>query len=326
MLSHAKTRTSLWAAAFLSLSSTWAQSSPPAGALIVRQNNPGRGEYATISAAVDALSGLSGEKTIFIYPGRYTGQVKIKYSYPLNVQGYSDNPTSAASNQVTVQAAVSAAQAGSNVNSATIGAYSAGIRISNLNVINSFGTGKDTQALALAATGDRQVFKYCTFSSFQDTVEVEGRAYFLGSRIEGATDFIFGAGSAWFESVILAVKASSPAYITAQRNSAGGSTSFVINNSQVISAGAAKGSTYLGRPWSENAIVVFQKCSLSDIINPAGWSVWSRNDPHTAHVSFEEYQNVGAGASTGARKLGTQRSSPASIASVLGSDYNSWAN
>ncbi|OAV96517.1 hypothetical protein PTTG_26323 [Puccinia triticina 1-1 BBBD Race 1] len=313
-------------AAFFSLSA-WAQSSPPAGALIVRQTNSGTSgeEFTTISSAVAALSRLTGPQTIFIYPGTYTEQVKISYPYSLSLQGYSSNPTSSASNQVTVRAAVSAAQAGSNSKSATIWAYSPGIRISNLNVINSFGTGTDTQALALAATGRRQVFKHCVFSSFQDTVSIEGTSYFFESRIEGAVDFVFGSGSAWFEAVILAIKPASSPVITAQRNSPGGITAFVFNRAQVISAGASAGSAYLGRPWSEDATVIFQFCSLSDVINPAGWRIWAPSQPNTARAKFQEYRNSGPGASTRARQLGTQMSSQVEISSILGSDYSTWA-
>ncbi|WAQ83352.1 hypothetical protein PtA15_3A722 [Puccinia triticina] len=330
-------------AAFFSLSA-WAQSSPPAGALIVRQTNSGTSgaEFTTISSAVAALSRLTGPQTIFIYPGTYTEQVKISYPYSLSLQGYSSNPTSSASNQVTVRAAVSAAQAGSNSKSATIWAYSPGlgcliesfadnftnccsllVRIRN--VINSFGTGTDTQALALAATGRRQVFKHCVFSSFQDTVSIEGTSYFFESRIEGAVDFVFGSGSAWFEAVILAIKPASSPVITAQRNSPGGITAFVFNRAQVISAGASAGSAYLGRPWSEDATVIFQFCSLSDVINPAGWRIWAPSQPNTARAKFQEYRNSGPGASTRARQLGTQMSSQVEISSILGSDYSTWA-
>ncbi|KAH9459922.1 hypothetical protein Pst134EB_008135 [Puccinia striiformis f. sp. tritici] len=104
-----------------------------------------------------------------------------------------------------------------------------------------------------------------------------------------------------------------------------GKTAFVFTRSQVISAGATKGSTYLGGPWSEYASVVFQSCSSRDIINPAGWSVWAPNTPQTAHVRFQEYQNNGPGASTSARQFGTQRTSPVLIESILGSGHSSWA-
>ncbi|KAI9608698.1 hypothetical protein H4Q26_004884 [Puccinia striiformis f. sp. tritici PST-130] len=210
------------------------------------------------------------------------------------------------------------------------GTYSEQLRInypdSTGNVINSFGTGTDTQALALASTGQKQVFKYCTFSSFQDTVQVSGVSYFYGCRIEGAVDFIFGPGSAWFESVVVAIKASPTPVITAQKNSPGGHTSIVINKSQVISAGAKPDSAYLGRPWSEDATVVFQSCSLGDVIKPEGWRAWNPpSDPRTAHATFQEYKNFGAGANTSARQIGTQRSSPVDIADVLGSDHGTWA-
>lgn len=326
MFTYSQIRLNILAVAFLSLF-TWAQSNAAAsGALIVRQGKAGKGEYATIADAVDALKGLTGPKTIFVYPGTYSEQLRLKYAYGLTLQGYTTNPTSATSNQVNVKVAISAAQAGSNSKSATIWAQSAGIRILNLNIINSFGSGTDTQALALASTGSKQVFKYCTFSSFQDTVELEGLSYFEGCRIEGGVDFIFGPGSAWFTSSIVAVKAASKPVITAQRASPGGKTSIVIDKSQVISAGARAGSTYLGRPWSEYASVVFQFCTLSDIIIPAGWSSWNPpSDPRTAHVRFQEYKNVGPGASS-KRQIGTQRSPQVEIAEVLGSDYATWAN
>ncbi|KAH9459923.1 hypothetical protein Pst134EB_008136 [Puccinia striiformis f. sp. tritici] len=328
MFSQHQMLKTILAAACFSLP-TWAQSSPPAGALIVRQSNTGSGEHATISSAVAALAGLTGPKTIFVYPGSYAEQ-------PLNLQGFSTNPTSTASNQVThpnlkpVSSAVFQPELYALHHIAKFPWLIMSpkrchefpmIEMPRIrNVINSFGTGTDTQALALASAGQRQAFAF--FSSFQDTVSIEGTAFFIGSRIEGAVDFVFGSGSAWFESVVLAVKASPHAtVITAQRNSPGGQTAFVFSRSQVISAGATTGSTYLGRPWSEYASVVFQSCSLSDIINPAGWSVWAPNNPQTAHVRFQ----LGPGASTSARQFGTQRTSPVLIESILGSGHSSWA-
>ncbi|KAH9469733.1 hypothetical protein Pst134EA_007012 [Puccinia striiformis f. sp. tritici] len=327
MFIHSQIQQFLLAVAYLSLL-TWTKSTntPQSGALIVRQANPGNGEYATIAGAVSALKGLTGPQTIFVYPGTYSEQLRINYPDSLSLQGYSANPASAERNEVTVRVAIGAAQAGSNAKSAAIWAQSTGIHISNFNVINSFGTGTDTQALALASTGQKQVFKYCTFSSFQDTVQVSGVSYFYGCRIEGAVDFIFGPGSAWFESVVVAIKASPTPVITAQKNSPGGHTSIVINKSQVISAGAKPDSAYLGRPWSEDATVVFQSCSLGDVIKPEGWRAWNPpSDPRTAHATFQEYKNFGAGANTSARQIGTQRSSPVDIADVLGSDHGTWA-
>ncbi|KAI9617422.1 hypothetical protein KEM48_004875 [Puccinia striiformis f. sp. tritici PST-130] len=231
-----------------------------------------------------------------MYQGSYAEQ-------PLNLQGFSTNPTSTASNQVThpnlkpVSSAVFQPELYALHHIAKFPWLIMSpkrchefpmIEMPRIrNVINSFGTGKDTQALALASAVQRQG-KQC-----DALTHVESQL---------SAHLVLGG-------------------ITAQRNSPGGQTAFVFSRSQVISAGATTGSTYLGRPWSEYASVVFQSCSLSDIINPAGWSVWAPNNPQTAHVRFQ----LGPGASTSARQFGTQRTSPVLIESILGSGHSSWA-
>lgn len=42
---------------------------------------------------------------------------------------------------------------------------------------------------------------------------------------------------------------------------------------------------------------MFQNTSLSAVINPAGWSVWSDSDVNTEFVYFREFKNTGTGAS-----------------------------
>lgn len=42
---------------------------------------------------------------------------------------------------------------------------------------------------------------------------------------------------------------------------------------------------------------MFQNTSLSAVINPAGWSVWSASDVNTEFVYFREFKNTGTGAS-----------------------------
>lgn len=48
--------------------------------------------------------------------------------------------------------------------------------------------------------GDKASFYRCSFYGVQDTLwDVEGRHYFKGCFIEGAVDFIFGAGQSIYE-------------------------------------------------------------------------------------------------------------------------------
>lgn len=83
----------------------------------------------------------------------------------------------------------------------------------------------------------------------------------------------------------------------------------------------ANGAYYLGRPWSMYAKVVFQRSSLSAVINRAGWHIWNVGDERTSSVTFAEYGNTGAGAVGPRASFSTTLSKPVNIDSVLGSGY-----
>ncbi|KAI8451969.1 pectin lyase fold/virulence factor [Phakopsora pachyrhizi] len=190
----------------------------------------------------------------------------------------------------------------------------------NINVTNSYGNGTDTQAVAVTADGDYQVYKGCVIDSFQDTLYIKSTSsYFFRCLIAGSVDFIFGAGTAWFEKSKIAVKQShSINIITAQRKTVL-KTQFVFNDSRVVALGnVANQSTYLGRPWSENASVTYQFCKLSNIIKPEGWRFWNPNDQRTQNIKFFEFQNTGPG-SLGERKYGRRAEAALNITEVLGS-------
>ena len=131
----------------------------------------------------------------------------------------------------------------------------------------------------------------CGFYGYQDTVLAEtGAQLYARCYIEGATDFIFGQrAAAWFDGCDIRVVEASLGFITASGRSSNDTSYYVINNSTVAAADGAdvpSGAYYLGRPWREYARVVFQETSMSDVINPAGWSVWSTTNPQTDHVTF----------------------------------------
>ncbi|PLW30064.1 hypothetical protein PCANC_08427 [Puccinia coronata f. sp. avenae] len=303
---------------------------PAPHSLIVRPTNTQKGDFKTINEAVNALKTLKGPQNIFISPGVYHEQVHIKYKYPLRIQGYTANPGSATANQVTVQVAVSAASRGDkNAPSSAIWVESPRFEMLNVNVINSFGTGTDTQAVALTAQGEKHVYKFCLFSSYQDTLLIKTlSSYFLGCRIEGAVDFIFGGGTAWIQSSdVLVKRPKSYATITAQRRLPGQKTMFVFNRCKVLpySPETLPNSAYLGRPWSSYAAVTFQYSYLSSIIDPLGWIPWNQaSDKRDEHVTYQEFNNYGPGSPTLKRQLGTVRSGPLVISDVLGSDYATW--
>ena len=74
------------------------------------------------------------------------------------------------------------------------------ITLKNLTVENN--AARLGQAVALQTLGDRLRFIGCRFLGNQDTVYTGAphtRLYFEDCYIEGTTDFIFGAATAWFE-------------------------------------------------------------------------------------------------------------------------------
>ena len=57
-------------------------------------------------------------------------------------------------------------------------------------------------AVAALISGDKSAFYYCGFYGVQDTLwDSAGRHFFYECRIEGAVDFIFGAGQSIYEVV-----------------------------------------------------------------------------------------------------------------------------
>lgn len=60
--------------------------------------------------------------------------------------------------------------------------------------------GPRAPALAARVAGDRAAFYGCRFVSYQDTIlDDRGLHYYCDCYVEGATDFIFGPGKAFFE-------------------------------------------------------------------------------------------------------------------------------
>jgi pectinesterase len=64
---------------------------------------------------------------------------------------------------------------------------------------NSFNLGA-VPAVSAVIYGDKTAFYNCAFLGFQDTIwDALGRHYFSNCYIEGAVDFIFGAGKSFYE-------------------------------------------------------------------------------------------------------------------------------
>lgn len=150
------------------------------------------------------------------------------------------------------------------------------------------------QAVALHTQGDRLKFVNCRFLGHQDTVYTgmpATRLYFDHCYIEGTTDFIFGASTAWFEHCDIFCKINS--YITAASTPQDQVYGYVFNQCTITCAeGADK--VYLGRPWRDYGYTLFMHCTLPKGIRPEGWHHWQKEREQTAR--YLEFENTGEGA------------------------------
>lgn len=190
--------------------------------------------------------------------------------------------------------------------------------VENMTVENA--AGRVGQALALRVDGDRVVFRNCTFLGWQDTILCNrGRHYFVDCTIRGATDYIFGAATAYFERCELICAGNG--YITAASTPREQPFGFVFSGCR-IRGESADASTFLGRPWRDYAAVAFINCEMSEVVKTAGWHNWSKPERERT-VRYAEAGSKGAGATPEqrvpwARKLTDEESSRYTPARVLG--------
>ncbi|XP_047160018.1 probable pectinesterase 29 [Vigna umbellata] len=164
-------------------------------------------------------------------------------------------------------------------------------------------------AVAAMVSGDKSYFLRVGFFGLQDTLwDDRGRHYYKLCTIQGAIDFIFGAGQSLFERCSISVIGGAldpglPGFITAQgRTHSQDENGFVFIDSHVF----GNGTTYLGRPWRSHARVLFYKTNFSNVIQPAGWDAW-KFAPNESGITFAEYGNFGPGSDTSQRVSWTKK-------------------
>lgn len=286
---------------------------PPAGAVIVSQGGSVNGSYSNLTDALAALPNDASTQIIFIYPGTYTEQVpSINRKGPVQIIGYqSGNPGKTyRTNQVTITFArglsVSPLPTGhSDAETATPSTASDRIAVYNIDIINSDNLdGSQSSYVTLAASiyGSQIGFYGCSFIGWQDTLltgSPAGYQYYESCYIEGAIDFIWGYSKAYFKGCTIGAKRAKSAITAQSRASSSAIGGYIFDECTFEAAPDATvdltHTVYLGRPYSAYALVVIKNSYLSDIIQPAGWKIWSATDPRTDHITFAEFNNSGPG-------------------------------
>ena len=285
--------------------------SPPTGAVIVSLDGAHDALYRNLTSALASLPKDSTNQTIFMYPGTYNEQIpSVNRPGAVRVIGYTTgNPgQSYKDNQVTITysrgLSVSPLPVGhSDAETATFATASNRISLYNINMINSDNLdGAESSYVTLAASiyGNDIAFYGCSFDGWQDTLltgATAGYQYYESCYIGGAIDFVWGYSKAYFKGCTIGAKRKSSAITAHSRSSSSAIGGYIFDQCLFTTAPGATddltNKVFLGRPYSQYALVVIKNSYIDSTISPTGWKIWSATDPRTDHITFAEYNNSG---------------------------------
>lgn len=256
------------------------QLSPPRDMIIVQ---PGTG---TLSAALAQLKGRHGVQSILLKRGDYYDNAVLKdYNQGVIIQGEGGSASGYEYNNVRVFSSKRGLDPAS-----ALRIQADNVEVYSITFINEYGKGKDTQAVALTADGENHIYGQCSFRGYQDTLyDKFGTHFFDRCHIEGSVDFIFGGGKSFYQSPHISILKSvsgGKQYITANRDGL-----FVFESAVFKEVdGAPSQSTFYGRAWGSNPVVVFQNSQPPASLNSAGWSMTPVGGvSHFSSAGFQEY-------------------------------------
>ncbi|MBV4357288.1 pectinesterase family protein [Pinibacter aurantiacus] len=285
----------------------------------------GSGNYSTVQAAVNAAPANSGTRTIiYIKNGTYKEVITIDASKK-NISFIGESATGVKLTYDNYSSKINPATGSGYGTSGSASTFIKGEGFYASNIVFENSSGPVGQALAVNITADKTVFNNCRFLGRQDTWYAGNcRVYLKNCYVEGTTDFIFGAATAFFEGCSLYSYGGSA--LTAANTADYVPYGLIFNNCTVT--GASGITTLLGRTWGGYAATAFINCNLSSIISASGWNDWG-NAANDLTARYCEYGNTGSGAATSGRvswcKLLTasQASNYSSYLNVLKTTYSS---
>jgi len=270
--------------------------------LVVAQD--GSGDFNSIQEAINTVRDHAEKRvTILIKPGVYLEKLVIPaFKRNITLRGLDKEQTIISYNDYSGKPFRGIDVTGnpkfSTYTSYTLLVQGNDCAIENLTIENS--AGRVGQAVALHTEGDRITIKNCRILGNQDTLYLAKggtRNYFENCFINGTTDFIFGAATAYFQNCT--IESLSNSYITAASTTQQDKYGFVFLNCKLIPKDNSVNKVFLGRPWRPYAKTVFINTAMGAHIVPEGWNPWKgdKNFPEKEKTTFyAEYGSNGDGA------------------------------
>jgi pectinesterase len=266
--------------------------------MVVAQD--GSGNYTTVQAALDAVPENNGQPVnIYIKNGIYKEKLHLDSSKNfVQLKGEDRFKTILTYDDHTGKI-TSSGQTINTFTSYTFLIEGNNFTAQNITFRNDAGINAG-QAVGLDVKGDKAAFINCRIIGNQDILLAhtpDSREYYSNCYIEGTTDFIFGAATAFFAQCEIYCKKNS--HITAASTPQEHTFGFVFYNCK-ITGDTNVVNADLGRPWRDYAAVVYLHCYIGECIAPQGWSNW-HDTQRDKTARFAEYKNYGPGANTSSR-------------------------
>jgi pectin methylesterase-like acyl-CoA thioesterase len=331
---------------FTDANSSWSENIPDKGNIVVALD--GTGDFIKIQDAINSVPSNSSSRTIiFIKKGLYnTEKLLIPADKRLiTLIGESREETIISYHLYNCTTGVNGRCPAADAalwpvtllaTSATLTVQGDEFMAENLTIQNSAGPISQAQAITIQA--DKVVFRNCNIMGYQDTLYLwtaAKRSYFESCLIVGRTDYIYGAGIAFFQSC--EIRSWGKGWITAPSTPGNQKYGFVFNECKITYStnspreGDDGRLIRFGRPWHEYPKVAWLRCEITEMIHPEGWGdIWRMDYAATSPgLHLYEYKNTGPGANmsgrakwTGLRKLTDNEAADYSVQNVLGGTDN----
>ncbi|WP_330293070.1 pectinesterase family protein [Streptomyces sp. NBC_00576] len=279
--------------------------------------NDGTGDYWTVQEAIDHIPS-SGANTVFIDTGVYHEVITVASNKSwLTIQGVSGKAQDVIIYNTRAHGMLQpdySTQWGTE-GSAVATFKSTNLTVKDLTVSNTFDPAThpeispyETQAVAIAAKGDRQVYDNVRILGHQDTLLVKSptataqtRQYFYNCFIQGNVDFIFGNATAVIDRSTIQQTYWPGGTVLAPNTDKSKKYGILITGCSIPGDGQAPiRSMYLGRPW-HNSVDAWPQAVVRDTVvypqvNDTHPWTYMTTDYSWTQARFFEYNNSGLGA------------------------------